>query len=297
MAIPKSQLDTWSAQGAVQQSKTTYAIVKGVLESTSAPYSARSHDSFLQGSYGNDTNVYADSDVDVVMRLSSIYYYDKSYLKLEEKTLFEASTGAATYSLQEFKKELIAWLSRTDNFGTSVVPGTKAVFINGSGNRRDCDVLVAAEFRRYTAYTTTSNSYHEGICFFLPDGTRLENFPKQHLANCTAKQKVTNNWFKPTVRVFKNMRNRMIAKGALKEGLAPSYFLEGMLSNVPADKFGSTYQETFVNCFNWVVNTDQAKLTTASGLHWLVRDNVRTSWPSANFKAYTDAASKFWTNW
>ena len=231
------------------------------------------------------------------MRLSSIYYYDKSYLKLEEKTLFEASTGAATYSLQEFKKELIAWLSRTDNFGTSVVPGTKAVFINGSGNRRDCDVLVAAEFRRYTAYTTTSNSYHEGICFFLPDGTRLENFPKQHLANCTAKQKVTNNWFKPTVRVFKNMRNRMIAKGALKEGLAPSYFLEGMLSNVPADKFGSTYQETFVNCFNWVVNTDQAKLTTASGLHWLVRDNVRTSWPSANFKAYTDAASKFWTNW
>ena len=42
MAIPESQLDTWSAQGAVQQSKTTYAIVKGVLESTSAPYSARS---------------------------------------------------------------------------------------------------------------------------------------------------------------------------------------------------------------------------------------------------------------
>jgi hypothetical protein len=74
MAIPESQLDTWSAQGAVQQSKTTYATVKGVLESSSAPYSARSHDSFLQGSYGNDTNVYADSDVDVVMRLSSIYY-------------------------------------------------------------------------------------------------------------------------------------------------------------------------------------------------------------------------------
>jgi hypothetical protein len=66
MAIPESQLNTWSAQGSVQQSKNTYATVKGVLESGSAPYSSRSYDTFLLGSYGNDTNVYADSDVDVV---------------------------------------------------------------------------------------------------------------------------------------------------------------------------------------------------------------------------------------
>jgi hypothetical protein len=35
---------------------------------------------FLQGSYGNDTNIYAESDVDVVMRTDSIYYSDTSAL-------------------------------------------------------------------------------------------------------------------------------------------------------------------------------------------------------------------------
>ena len=33
-------------------------------------------DPFLQGSYGNDTNVYADSDVDIVMKLDAIFFKD-----------------------------------------------------------------------------------------------------------------------------------------------------------------------------------------------------------------------------
>src|SRR5687768_8474219 len=112
MAIPESQLNTWSSQGSVQQSKTTYGTVKGVLESSNAPYSNRSYDSFLQGSYGNDTNVWADSDVDVVLRLSSIYYYDTSGLAPAELAAFNAQTGGASYSLGEFKKEVIAWLQQ-----------------------------------------------------------------------------------------------------------------------------------------------------------------------------------------
>lgn len=298
MAIPESQLNTWSGQGSIQQSKTTYATVKGVLESINAPYCSKSYDSFLQGSYGNDTNVYADSDVDVVMRLTSTYYYDVTRLSQPLTTSFHAATGGtAPYGVPEFKSDVTAWLLSPQNFGTLVKPGSKAVFIAGYGNRRDCDVLVCAAFRRYMTFTGSTSDYHEGICFFASDGTRIENFPKQHSANCTAKHQGTKYWFKPTVRVFKNMRNRMIEKGVLKEGVAPSYFLEGMLWNVPDDKFGGSYQDTFVNCFNWVLNADSTKLTTASGLHWLIRDNEHTSWPRANFKSYMDAAGAFWKNW
>ena len=39
----------------------------------------------------------------------------------------------------------------------------------------------------------------------------------------------------------------MIERGELAEGVAPSYYLEGMLYNVPADKFGTSYQDTFTN--------------------------------------------------
>lgn len=85
MAIPESQLTTWSSQGSVTQSKSTYAAVKNALEASNALYADRSVLIFLQGSYGNDTNIYADSDVDVVIRLDSIFRGDRSQLPADQQ--------------------------------------------------------------------------------------------------------------------------------------------------------------------------------------------------------------------
>jgi hypothetical protein len=293
MAIPEAQLVTWDNLGSVKQSRDTYASVQGVLEDSKAPYTARLYETFLQGSYGNDTNVYSDSDVDVVMKLNSVFYYDLSRMTAPERTTYDTTYADGQYSVATFKSEVMGWLKK--NYGETVKPGKKAVFIPGSGNRRDCDVLVCAQFRRYHKFVSTSDQkYDDGICFFLPDNTRIENFPKQHSTNCTEKQKETRDWFKATVRVFKNMRNRMIQRGELAEGIAPSYYLEGMLYNVPADKFGSSYQDTFTNCYNWIVQADSTELVCASYMHWLVRDGESTSWPINNFKTYLAAAKKHW---
>jgi len=67
MPIPESQLETWSKPGSVAQSRDTYATIKRALENTNATYASRNFEVFLQGSYGNDTNIFAESDVDVVM--------------------------------------------------------------------------------------------------------------------------------------------------------------------------------------------------------------------------------------
>jgi hypothetical protein len=55
MAIPEAQLDTWSHQGSVTQSATTYNSIKNILEAKDSPYSGKNFTVFLQGSYGNDT--------------------------------------------------------------------------------------------------------------------------------------------------------------------------------------------------------------------------------------------------
>ena len=89
MAISESQLETWSGQGAVTTFASTYATIKTALRDIMAPYNGKAYDIFLQGSYGNDTNIYADSDVDVVVRLSSTYYYDTSDLPPDQLSLFE----------------------------------------------------------------------------------------------------------------------------------------------------------------------------------------------------------------
>lgn len=99
------------------------------------------------------------------------------------------------------------------------------------------------------------------------------------------------------VRVLKNMRNRMIEGGLIQDGLTPSYFIEGLLYNVPEDKFGNTYSDTFVECFDWAVNTDVSKLVCANELHWLVRDGSHTSWPPANYLKFLGGARQMWNQW
>jgi hypothetical protein len=128
MPIPEAQLDTWSKPGSQTQSKDTYATIKGALEASDAPYSGRSCISFLQGSYGNDTNVYADSDVDVMMKVGSIYYYDLSRLSPEEQAAFNSARGGTDYSFQDFRRGVIAVLKK--KFGSDVdTTGKKAVMV------------------------------------------------------------------------------------------------------------------------------------------------------------------------
>jgi hypothetical protein len=296
MSIPETQLDTWSGRGSVTQSSATYATIKGVLESSDAPYAGREFVSFLQGSYGNDTNIYADSDVDVVMRLDSTYYSDITNLTEEDKILYNSQWSAAGYSIVDFRRDVLAHL--TAKFGATVRPGSKAIFIPGSGNRRDADVVVCAAFRKYTRFRGTYDSnYVEGITFWAENGTQIINYPKSHSANCTTKHQDTNQWFKPMVRIVKNMRNRMVDADYVQEGLAPSYFIEGMLYNVPNANFGSSYVDTFAAAINWLLKADRSQLLCANEQYYLLNPVSPVTWRAEDCTAFLDAIIKFWNDW
>jgi hypothetical protein len=290
--ISESQLDTWSKQGSVAQSKATYATVRNVLEHEDAPYAGRDYATFLQGSYANDTNIYADSDVDIVICLNSSFYSDVEALEEADRKARDAYYGPADYSYNEFKADVIGQLKK--GFGASVTPGKKAIFIMGNGSRRDADVLPAALHRRYFRFKSgTDLSYAEGICFWLPDGTKIINYPKQHSANCTLKHQTTAHWFKPAVRIIKNMRNAMVGKSLIPDGLAPSYFLEGMLYNVPTAHFGTSYQKTIAECLNWLRACDRAKLVCANEQYFLLHPTSPVTWREEMFERFLKAAIEF----
>ncbi len=296
MPVPENQLDTWAKQGGTTQSRNTYAVVKNALEDRAAPYSGQDFTTYLQGSYSNDTNVYRDSDVDVVIQLNSTFYHDAYLLEASQFSEFQKSFANATYSYAQFKLDVAAWLKT--KFGDTVRPGKKAIFIPAGGGRRDCDVLPAAQYRYYYRFKGMHDqNYAEGICFWLPDGTQIVNFPKQHCDNCTAKHQATNQWFKPTVRILKNMRNYLVDLNQLQDGLAPSYFIEGLLHNVSNDKFGKSYDDTFVEAFNYLIQTDRSNFKCANGIHSLLADNSHVSWPPVNCQTYLDALRVLWNNW
>ena len=240
MAIAAKQLETWSAQGPTKQFTDPYQSMRGSLLDGSAPYPVKDVDVFLQGSYGNDTNVYGDSDVDIVLEQSPFYYDISATTAKEQENFKVAHSTNAEYGYTKFKADAEGWIS---GLYKGVEVGKKAVFVPGNNSRRNADVLICAQFRRYISYGTGVDSYHQGIALYS-DGERIENFPKQHSKNLTAKHQATNGNFKPMVRVFKNMRNSMIEKNLLADGVAPSYFIEGMLANVPNDKFADDYGET-----------------------------------------------------
>ena len=296
MAIPENQLETWSHQGSQVQSASTYQTIRGVLDDPESPYHKWQYRIFLQGSYGNDTNIYADSDVDVVICLTSVYYGDTYHLNADEKARYDANRSPGSIGFNDFKAQVLAWLR--ENFGVGVKAGKKAIFVPGNGSRRDADVLVCVANKVFTAYPAVEEpTFVEGVCFWTADGEKIVNYPKQHLANCTTKNGATLSRFKPSIRVLKNMRNAMVDRGFIKYGVAPSYFLEGMLSNVPAQHFAASRQQTFENYMLWLQSCATGELTCANGIHYLLRDGHSVCWNVADFNTFRAAADRFYRQW
>jgi hypothetical protein len=298
MAIPTNQLETWSHQGSVTQSKQTYATVKNALEAPGAPYKDRNFTVFLQGSYGNDTNIYAESDVDVVIRYNGVFYSDLTDLSAEQKTAFDRAFPTGSYPYNDFKGHVQSAL--TSAFGAAAVkPGTKAITILANNSRRSADVIVAFEFHRYYRFNSVLDDSHEtGMCFFDSAGNRIANYPDQHCENLTAKHRATNNRFKPTVRIFKNMRTRLVEDGTIADGIAPSYYIEGLLYNAPNDRFVSDESETVYNILKWLDDTkDRSNFLCANEHYYLLRDNSRVCWPKADGGVFISAVIGLWNNW
>ena len=296
MAIPESQLDTWSHQGAVAGSRDTYATVRRALEEAGSGYADKEYGIFLQGSYGNDTNIYAESDVDVVIRLDSTFYYDIDDLSPADRQLFSSTgSGSAPYGHKEFKADVFARLRSA--FPGAVTPGKKAIAIAAGGGRRKADVLPAVAHRHYHSYSLQNfNDYTEGLCFFGADGWKVVNYPRHHSTNCTTKHQATSTWFKPAVRILKNMRGPMIDRGLIEPGCAPSYYLEGLLYNVPAEHFGGSYQNTLVNAINWILEADKSKFVCANEQFYLLRD-ARECWSPAHGDRFLAAFVNLWKDW
>ena len=218
MSIPESQLETWSHQGSITQSSVTYNAIKHTLEADDTPYADKDVTVFLQGSYGNDTNIYAESDVDIVIQLNETFYHDLTAMPGDQQEAFQAAHAAATYPYSTFKANVLKVLA--DQYGSNVKAGEKAIAIAGNGSRRKADVIVAAQFRRYHRFNGLyDEEYDEGICFLDASGQRIANYPKQHSANLTTKHQGSGLWLKPMIRVLKNLRGTLVEREIIAGGL------------------------------------------------------------------------------
>ena len=296
MGIPERDLVTMSAIGAQTTSKETYATVRLALEDVNAGCYGKNFTIFLQGSYGNDTNILKESDVDVVIRLDSIFTYDISPLPAEQQAAFRAVHGNAPYTHSNFRADVLETLYA--RFGDSVEEGSKAVLIKALHNRRKTDVLIATEHRRYSRFIAVGNQTEvTGISFHKLDGTRVANYPAQHRQNLISRNQASNEWLKRIVRIFKNARQKMIEEGVLGKGIAPSYFIEGLLYNVPLDRFGPDYTTSMVDTINWLWDADRSSFRCANEQYALLDGNRDVSWNATNCDLFLAGLVQLWNDW
>jgi len=298
MGISESQIETWSHQGAVTTAKATHESIRNALDSYKWPAGV-DFEVYLQGSYKNSTNIRGDSDVDIVVQLNSTFRKDLSALSADEKALYGQAYHDATYLWEHFRADILEAL-RAYYGASTISEGDKAVKVAGGSNRLSADVVICLQYRKYLRFRSTSDQqYVEGIAFYaLRENRWVINFPKLHYDNGVNKnaQDRTNGWYKPTVRVFKNARSYLIDHGGVTKDLAPSYFLECLIYNVPDEKFGSSYQDTFCDVVNWLVKADTENFV-CNNEQLLLFGNTPEQWSRDEANRLIQKLIELWNNW
>ena len=90
------------------------------------------------------------------------------------------------------------------------------------------------------------------------------------------------------------MRNAAVDDGVLSRGKSPSYFLEGMLYNIPNQLFDPSRQTTFENAFSWLSSCNLDDLVCANERFYLVRDGLPNCWKATDFRDTLAALTEFW---
>jgi hypothetical protein len=300
MPIPSSQLETWTHQGAVVSSAAAYASIQHALSRSKTPLESKSIEVYLQGSYRNSTNIFGDSDVDVVVELSDLSFErDLSRLTPTEVAIHHHDYSVATYLWTHFRQDTLATLQF--HYGTTkAFLGPKSIkVVTGAGRPSDViPVLPHRIYHQHLGRRPGQEKYTQGIQFQTDNGQPIINFPKLHIANGENKNRDfrTGGTYKSTVRMFKNARNAAIDRNLLATAGAPSYFVECLLYNVPDASYTSSASDAFVSVVNYLAAADLSVFDCQNGQTKLF-GSLSTQWDVASAKAFVSSLVRLWDEW
>ncbi len=304
MSIPLSRLATWSNQGATVSSKTTHESIRNALTHEQSSIKERigngSVKVYLQGSYKNDTNIRSDSDVDVVVELITTFGHNAHELPSDQKDTHDQSYSNATYDWHDLREDVIDALVKyygAENVDTS---GNKSIKLLPASGRLKADIVPVIKYRKYDYfYGRNAHSAEEGVKFYHRlTNKAIINYPEHHYQNGVDKNSNTRTGghFKPIVRIFKNMRNHLIDNKKLTREIAPSYFLQSLIYNVPDKYFEGDYNTAVLATLRYLWQTPVQNFVCQNGQHNLFGDSGE-QWNVDNAVSTIAAFVDLWDNW
>jgi hypothetical protein len=194
-------------------------MVKDAI-SSSEELKTKDIDIFVQGSYANNTNVRAESDVDVCVMLKDTFYSEYPDGLSDSDYGFTDGTN----SFNDFRKNVQKAL--VDKYGNeNIKPGNKSIKIIPNSYRVETDAIPSFQYRNYKYQNSkNSNNFKEGIKFYSLKNDKVINYPKIHIENGIQKNTDTQRRYKRLVRVFKRIRYKMIDDGiSVNSGISSFY--------------------------------------------------------------------------
>lgn len=220
---------------------------------------------YAKGSYANNTNVRADSDVDIAVECTNVFYYEKT----EPEVAVPGSPYTGEWTPEKLRSELVAALRA--KFGTDVdTSGSTAIQVHSSSARVEADVVPCFEYRYYYS----AIAWVEGARVYKTDGTYTENYSERQLTNGRSKNARTNSAYKKTVRILKRLENAMASDGTHRE--VPSFLIECLVYNCPDSLFSaSTWTATVKAVLAHIYEYAEAAEPSAEDDRWYEVNEVK----------------------
>ncbi len=241
---PEDTLAGWTAPSSDTEQEKQERTERMIREAIAAHngFSGCQLSIYAKGSYANNTNVRADSDVDVAVQCTEAEYWEES----EAGAHPPRSPYKGPWTPQKLRSELVSAL-------TTKFPG-----------QMDADVVPCFSYGYYFPLGVS----RPGTKIFTTSGTSIVNYPSQQLDKGRAKNVRTGNSFKKAVRVLKRVENAMLAGGAHRQ--VPSFFIECIAYNCPDSIFGgATWTAIIRGMLVHIWNALQGDEPADAGRRWL----------------------------
>lgn len=239
----EAQLQVWARGPSATETEKMERAERAIHQAIRKSAKLSAHDVIVrpQGSYYNRTNVPGESDVDTRTVIRDVFITEWQLVDNRARTdadvvaALDRAVGnvSVSYTFADYKNEVQEALE--DHFGPppAVIRGDKAFDIHENTYRVESDCLPAFELRLYSRDALGRITHSKGIAFRTDSGRLIQNYPDQQYANGVAKHDRTGRRFKKMVRILKNLRNEMNAKGIKEAGPIPSFLSECLVWNVP----------------------------------------------------------------
>lgn len=224
----EERLSDWtgpSSDSEQEKQDRTERMIRQAIDAH-APFESCGLKVYAKGSYANNTNVRADSDVDIAVECTEAEYWEEAQPGFHKP----GGTYKGIWTPEKLRSELLSAL-RATFAGQVDDSGSTAIKVHSGSARVDADVVPCFSYRYYFESTT-----RPGTKIFKTDTGSLVNYPAQQLEKGKAKNVRTGYAYKKGARLLKRVENAMSEDGTFRE--LPSFFVECLAFNCPDSAFG-----------------------------------------------------------